>query len=128
MHLKDRGIGCSVYYPLPLHLQPCFAYLGYQQGQCPESERAALEVLGIDEVHASAVATGRGMVRSAHGLIPNPAPAVVGLLQGVPTYGIDVPIELTTPTGAALLPESEFNAAVFHHGVAYARDAAAAGE
>jgi pyridinium-3,5-bisthiocarboxylic acid mononucleotide nickel chelatase len=64
---------------------------------------AALEVLGIDEVHASPVATGRGMVRSAHGLIPNPAPAVVVLLQGVPTYGIDIQVELTTPTGAALL-------------------------
>ena len=64
---------------------------------------AALEVLGIDEVHASPVATGRGMVRSAHGLIPNPSPAVMGLLVGVPTYGIDVPVELTTPTGAALL-------------------------
>lgn len=64
---------------------------------------AALEVLGVDEVHASPVATGRGMVRSAHGLIPNPAPAVVALLAGVPTYGIDIPVELTTPTGAALL-------------------------
>jgi pyridinium-3,5-bisthiocarboxylic acid mononucleotide nickel chelatase len=64
---------------------------------------AALEVLGVDEVHASPVATGRGMVRSAHGLIPNPAPAVVGLLAGAPTYGIDLPVELTTPTGAALL-------------------------
>ncbi len=64
---------------------------------------AALEVLDIDEVHASPVATGRGMVRSAHGLIPNPAPAVVALLVGVPTYGLDLPIELTTPTGAALL-------------------------
>ncbi len=45
--LKDRGVGTSVYYPLPLHLQPCFAYLGYQEGQCPESERAAREVLSL---------------------------------------------------------------------------------
>jgi uncharacterized protein (TIGR00299 family) protein len=64
---------------------------------------AALEVLGIDEVHASPVATGTGMIRSAHGLLPNPAPAVVALLRGAPTRGIDVPVELTTPTGAALL-------------------------
>ena len=64
---------------------------------------AALEVLGVDEVSASAVATGNGTVRSAHGWLPNPAPATVRLLEGVPTYGRDVPIELTTPTGAALL-------------------------
>ena len=64
---------------------------------------AALEVLGVDEVCASAVATGMGMVRSAHGRLPNPAPATVRLLEGIPTYGRDVPIELTTPTGAALL-------------------------
>ena len=64
---------------------------------------AALEVLGIDAVFASAVATGTGMVRSAHGVLPNPAPAVVELLRGAPTYGRDVGVELTTPTGAALL-------------------------
>jgi pyridinium-3,5-bisthiocarboxylic acid mononucleotide nickel chelatase len=64
---------------------------------------AALEVLGIDDVKASSVATGIGVVRSAHGLLPNPAPAVVKLLQGVPTYGRDVAVELTTPTGAAIL-------------------------
>jgi len=64
---------------------------------------AALEVLGIDDVRSSAVTTGIGMVRSAHGMIPNPAPAVVDLLRGAPTRGIDVPVELTTPTGAALL-------------------------
>ena len=64
---------------------------------------AALEVLGVDEVWASAVATGTGMVRSAHGRLPNPAPATVRLLEGIPSYGRDVTIELTTPTGAALL-------------------------
>jgi hypothetical protein len=64
---------------------------------------AALEVLGVDDVTASSVATGTGMVRSAHGLLPNPAPATVRLLTGVPTYGREVGIELTTPTGAALL-------------------------
>ena len=64
---------------------------------------AALEVLGIDTITASAVATGSGTVRSAHGWLPNPAPATVRLLEDVPTYGRDVGLELTTPTGAALL-------------------------
>jgi len=66
---------------------------------------AALEVLGIDEVRASAVATGTGMVRAAHGLLPNPAPATVALLAraGAPTFGRPDTVELTTPTGAALV-------------------------
>ena len=64
---------------------------------------AALEVLGVDEVTASPVATGRGMVRSRHGLLPNPSPAVVELLRGAPVYGRDLDIELTTPTGATIL-------------------------
>ncbi len=45
--LKQRGIGNSVYYPLPLHLQPCFAYLGYEAGDFPESERASKEVVSL---------------------------------------------------------------------------------
>jgi pyridinium-3,5-bisthiocarboxylic acid mononucleotide nickel chelatase len=64
---------------------------------------AALELLGVDVVRASPVATGRGMVRSQHGLIPNPAPAVIALLEGAPVYGRDIDVELTTPTGAAIL-------------------------
>ncbi|MDQ6782524.1 MAG: nickel pincer cofactor biosynthesis protein LarC [Actinomycetota bacterium] len=65
----------------------------------------ALEILGVDRVASSAVAQGTGVVRTAHGLLPNPSPAVVGLLAdtGAPTYGTDRPVELTTPTGAALL-------------------------
>jgi uncharacterized protein (TIGR00299 family) protein len=64
---------------------------------------AALEVLEVDEVATSPVAVGLGMVRSAHGVLPNPAPAVVELLRGIPSHGRDLNIELTTPTGAALL-------------------------
>ena len=45
--LKKRDIGSSIYYPLPLHLQPCFQYLGYKEGRCPEAERAAKEVLSL---------------------------------------------------------------------------------
>ena len=64
---------------------------------------AALEILGVDIVTASPVATGTGMVRTAHGLLPNPAPAVVELLRSAPVYGRELTVELTTPTGAAIL-------------------------
>ena len=46
-YLKSKQIGTSIYYPLPLHLQPCFAYLGYREGSCPVSERASKEVLSL---------------------------------------------------------------------------------
>jgi dTDP-4-amino-4,6-dideoxygalactose transaminase len=46
-HLKARGVGTKVYYPIPLHLQACFNYLGYKEGQFPESESAAKETVAL---------------------------------------------------------------------------------
>jgi pyridinium-3,5-bisthiocarboxylic acid mononucleotide nickel chelatase len=66
---------------------------------------AGLEHLGLAALHASPVALGGGSVRTEHGRLGVPVPAVAHLLRGAPTYGGPVDVELCTPTGAALLAE-----------------------
>ncbi len=62
-----------------------------------------IEALQIERVISSPLPLGRGFIDSAHGRIPNPAPATVALLRGVPVYGIETSMELVTPTGAAIV-------------------------
>ena len=66
---------------------------------------AALDSLDVTEVRCSPIAVGTGSVRSAHGVLPNPAPATVAILTsaGAPVIGLDATLEVTTPTGAALM-------------------------
>jgi pyridinium-3,5-bisthiocarboxylic acid mononucleotide nickel chelatase len=60
------------------------------------------EILGIDEFACSPLDVGAGQVKTAHGLLPVPAPATAELLRGAPTYSSGLPKELVTPTGAAI--------------------------
>lgn len=64
---------------------------------------AGIVDLGLDEIHCSPVAVGAGTIKSAHGTLSVPTPAVVRLLTGIPTYAGPAATELCTPTGAALL-------------------------
>jgi uncharacterized protein (TIGR00299 family) protein len=62
-----------------------------------------LEALGVCRVFCSPLPMGWGMIRASHGQLPNPAPAALELLKGLTVYGTDLPGELVTPTGAAIL-------------------------
>lgn len=62
----------------------------------------ALDLLGVEEVHVSAINVGSGTVETQHGTLPVPAPATARLLTGKPVYSRGPAMELTTPTGAAI--------------------------
>ena len=62
-----------------------------------------LAYLEVDAVYASPLSLGTGFVRCAHGVMPVPVPGTMELLQGVPIHQTDIPKELVTPTGAALI-------------------------
>lgn len=64
-----------------------------------------VDYMGIESVVASKVPLGGGFVKSRHGTLPVPAPATLAILKGVPLYGTEIPFELVTPTGAAILVE-----------------------
>jgi len=62
-----------------------------------------LDMMGIDEVHCSAINLGNGTIKTSHGILPVPAPATAELLKGIPVYSSETAFELTTPTGAVLM-------------------------
>lgn len=63
----------------------------------------AFEKLGIEQAYSSPVRVGRGFADTQHGKIPIPAPGTLQILRGYPIEFVDIPFELTTPTGAAIL-------------------------
>jgi uncharacterized protein (TIGR00299 family) protein len=65
----------------------------------------AWDLLGIERLHSTPVPTGHGTIQIAHGATSIPAPATAELLKGIPLRVADIPFELTTPTGAAILAE-----------------------
>ncbi|MBE0447344.1 MAG: nickel pincer cofactor biosynthesis protein LarC [Actinobacteria bacterium] len=67
------------------------------------SSAIGIDYLGIQKVYSSPVATGIGMVKTEHGMLPLPAPATLEILKGAPIYSSGIAAELTTPTGAAIL-------------------------
>jgi hypothetical protein len=62
-----------------------------------------LEFLDIETIAASKIPLGNGFVKCRHGLLPIPAPATLAILKDVPVYGTEIPFELVTPTGAAIV-------------------------
>ena len=70
------------------------------------------QLLGVEKIYCSPLNLGSGTIKAAHGVMPVPAPATAALVKGIPTYSDGPAVELTTPTGAAIVATlaSEFGA------------------
>ena len=77
-HLKQQGVGTEVYYPVPLHLQQCFAYLGHKPGAFPHSERAAKETLALPIYPELTDAQRAFVTDSVCAFLDKEAPALAG--------------------------------------------------
>jgi len=76
--LQKKGVGTEVYYPVPMHLQECFAYLGHKAGAFPESERAAKETLALPVYPELTESQAQYVVESLSEFFTRTAPAVAG--------------------------------------------------
>ncbi|GIT29017.1 MAG: hypothetical protein Ct9H300mP1_10630 [Planctomycetaceae bacterium] len=98
--LREDGIGCAVYYPTPLHLQPCFESLGYSSGSLPFAERAATEVISLP-IAPGLDAAARQRVVERWSRLPGPPVPVPGgeRARGACNGRNDVRVWPSCPTG-----------------------------
>ena len=91
-HLKGQGIGCAVYYPVGLHLQPCFADLGYRIGSLPETERAMAAVLSLPVYREIGAANGTAYPEVRMALSGSSTPMLLVNDKGEQIVSVAVPI------------------------------------